>query len=162
MTGGVLNSGKIKIEGTSGKSYNLDDFTTVTSCPFPVGFGGFFQTDPNEIYSGTKWEQKKDVFILASGDTYAAGSTGGEAQHTLTVEEMPNHVHSYAADWTGGGGQGATSGEPWALVMSNAGDGIGTWAFGLDIKDHFGYTGGSQPHNNMPPYFSVPFWIRTA
>ena len=21
---------------------------------------------------------------------------------------------------------------------------------------------GSQPHNNMPPYFAMPFWIRTA
>ena len=57
--------------------------------PFPVGFGGFFQTDPNSIYSGTTWEQKKDVFILASGDTYKAGSTGGEAEHVMTEAELP-------------------------------------------------------------------------
>ena len=43
----------------------------MTSCPFPIGFGGFFKDNPNVLYEGTKWEQKKDVFILASGDTYA-------------------------------------------------------------------------------------------
>lgn len=130
---------------------------------YPVGsiYRSVLPTDPSELFGGT-WQRIKDVFLMAAGDKYAAGSTGGEAQHTLTVEEMPNHVHSYAADWTGGGGQGATSGEPWALVMSNAGDGIGTWAFGSDIKDPFGYTGGSQPHNNLPPYLAVYTWVRTA
>lgn len=66
---------------------------TVTSCPFPIGFGGFFKDNPNTIYSGTTWEQKKDVFVLAAGDTYPVGSTGGEAQHTLTVDEIPSHNH---------------------------------------------------------------------
>ena len=32
-------------------------------------------------YGGT-WEQIKDVFLLAAGDTYTAGSTGGSATHT--------------------------------------------------------------------------------
>ena len=134
---------------------------TVTSCPFPVGFGGFFKDNPNVLYEGTKWEQKKDVFILAAGEAYPAGSTGGEAEHQLTVDEMPNHVHPYAADWTGGGGSSNTNGEPWALVMTTSGDGVGEWAFGAD-KGCFGYVGGSQPHNNLPPFYSMPFWIRTA
>lgn len=43
---------------------------------------------------GGTWEQIKDTFILAVGDTYAIGSSGGEASHTLTVNEMPSHGHS--------------------------------------------------------------------
>ena len=27
---------------------------------------------------------------------------------------------------------------------------------------HFEFTGGSQPHNNMPPYITVYMWKRTA
>lgn len=38
-------------------------------------------TSPASLFGGT-WERIKDRFILAAGDTYAAGSTGGEATHT--------------------------------------------------------------------------------
>ena len=49
-------------------------------------------TDPGELFGGT-WEQVKDKFILAAGDTYTAGTTGGAASHTLTVAELPAHSH---------------------------------------------------------------------
>lgn len=115
-------------------------------CPFPVGYGGFFQTDPNSIYAGTTWEQKKDVFILASGTTYSAGSTGGEAAHTLTVEEMPSHSH------------GATA----VYSYPNGSKTANNWTEGKDISISSVNTGGSLAHNNMPPYFAMPFWIRKA
>ena len=124
---------------------------TMTNCPFPVGYGGFFQTDPNTLYSGTKWEQKKDVFILAAGATYPAGSTGGEAQHTLTEAEIPSHTHAYSP-------------APDVAVGITPNPSSGTWTY-LMLEARTGYTaptGGSQPHNNMPPYYSMPFWIRTA
>lgn len=136
---------------------------TANRCPFPVGYGGFFQTDPNTIYSGTTWEQKKDVFILASGDSYAVGSTGGEAQHTLTENEMPRHMHQERC------GDQSTSQNISAVKRRAANGGEegvileGKWAStGLDGNVTTGLSGGSQPHNNMPPYFAMPFWIRTA
>ena len=154
--GGVLNSGKIKIQGTSGKNYNLDNFTTVSSCPFPVGFGGFFQIDPNTIYAGTTWAQKKDVFILASGTVYPVGSTGGEAVHTLTVEEMPSHNHNARTIGATSDVNIAKSAHAWlALRGANNSD--------IGLPDSITYTrGGDKPHNNMPPYYAMPFWIRTA
>ena len=75
---------------------------------------------------------------------------------------MPNYVHPYAADLVAGCGSSSTNGESWALVMTNSGDGVGEWAFGSDTKDRFGYVGGNQPHNNMPPYLTVYIWQRTA
>lgn len=50
--------------------------------------------NPNNQYPGTTWTQIKDKFILAAGDTYSNGSTGGAATVTLTVDEMPSHSHS--------------------------------------------------------------------
>ena len=142
-----------------------DALKAANRCPFPIGYGGFFQTDPNSIYEGTTWEQKKDVFILASGDTYGAGSTGGEAQHKLTIDEMPNHRHLPYAD-------GNSTNPDFKLLMGSDTeykDSAGTSRYRVQtsnyVKGFEAYTnsvGGSQPHNNMPPYYSMPFWIRTA
>ena len=49
--------------------------------------------NPNILFGGT-WEQIKDRFVLAAGDTYINGNTGGSATVTLTNEQMPNHNHS--------------------------------------------------------------------
>lgn len=129
-----------------------------SGCPFPVGFGGFFQTDPNTLYSGTKWEQKKDVFILAAGDTYKAGSTGGEAQHTLTEAELPKLSGGIdqIIRYSNNGASGIISAKKNTLKFpSGADENCSSW--NIDIS-----FGSSQPHNNMPPYFAMPFWIRTA
>lgn len=140
-------------------------------CPFPVGYGGFFQTDPNTIYSGTTWKQKKDVFILAAGDTYPAGSTGGEAKHVLTVDEMANHTHMIKLTSTNqSGGYLPKGSKSTSCVINNyengsgAGNGVICDRAGqeVSIKTINTDTGGSQPHNNMPPYYTMPFWIRTA
>ena len=142
------------------KSAN-DALRAANRCPFPIGYGGFFQTDPNSIYADTTWEQKKDVFILASGNTYGAGSTGGEAQHTLTVDEMPSHRHS---------SNSFADGYPTSTANSSN---YCTWVnYGIHDSNspdtaesgpiRTSQVGGSKPHNNMPPYYSMPFWIRTA
>lgn len=51
-------------------------------------------TNPGTLFGGT-WSQIKDKFILAAGDTYTNGATGGAATVTLTVEQIPSHNHSF-------------------------------------------------------------------
>lgn len=50
--------------------------------------------NPGDIYGGT-WKQIKDRFILAAGDTYSNGEAGGNANTTLTAENLPSHSHSF-------------------------------------------------------------------
>lgn len=50
-------------------------------------------TNPAQLFGGT-WEQIQGRFLLASSTNYAAGSTGGEANHVLTSQEMPSHKHT--------------------------------------------------------------------
>ena len=58
--------------------------------------------DPNVLFGGT-WTKIEDVFLLASGENVPAGTTGGEAVHTLTTEELPVHRHSaYGNDTSSG------------------------------------------------------------
>ena len=116
---------------------------------FPVGAIYLSVTDvsPAELFGGT-WERIKDTFFLAAGDTYAAGSTGGEATHTLSENEMPSHYHSIQntglARFTP-----ASSSSYWCWF--NAG--------GYNQAVSYN-TGGSGAHNNMPPYLSVYAWKR--
>ena len=104
------------------------------------------------MFGGT-WEQLQDRFLLAAGTTYSAGSTGGESSHTLTADEMPVHTHK-----TGNhAGHYAFGGNP-AEAGPAYGSGFGTALTEIDT----GSTGGSQAHNNMPPYLAVYMWKRTA
>lgn len=117
----------------------------------PVGslYQSTDSTSPAELFGGT-WEQIKDVFLLAAGDSHAAGSTGGEETHVLTAAEMANHTHGY--DYTG---QSDTTGTGAIKIVSPGGTANA-------------YTGkatsncGGQAHNNMPPYLAVYTWRRTA
>lgn len=111
-------------------------------CIFPVGFIVHLtvDTDPAEFFGG-KWQRIKGRFLLAADDTYPAGSTGGEAEHTLTVDELPDvPVVAPTGTRTGHGTIGGSN--------------MYTWT-----NDWTHYWKG-QPHNNMPPYRSVYIWER--
>ena len=86
-------------------------------------------------YFGGQWEQLKDVFLLMDGDIYQAGSTGGEASHKLTTDELPSNSIKTAS--TG----------------SNSDGFIGRNGYSSDGSYNFG--GQGQAHNNMPPYLTV-------
>lgn len=51
---------------------------TLLLAAHPVGsyYWSSEATDPGELFGGT-WERIKDKFVLAAGDSYAAGATGG-------------------------------------------------------------------------------------
>lgn len=102
-------------------------------------------TSPQTLFGGT-WQRIQDRFLLCAGATYAAGSTGGEASHTLTVDEMPAHSHVLAGDVQEWG----TPARPYF--------GAGQY----DDTVETGSAGGGQAHNNMPPYLAVYAWRRTA
>ena len=50
-------------------------------------------TDPKYILGGT-WTQIKDRFVLAAGNTYTNGATGGASTVKLTESQLPAHTHS--------------------------------------------------------------------
>lgn len=51
--------------------------------------------NPATTFGGGTWTQIKDKFILAAGDTYSNGATGGSATVTLTENQIPSHKHSF-------------------------------------------------------------------
>lgn len=120
---------------------------------YPVGsiYMSVNSTSPATLFGGT-WTELQGRFLLGRSSTYAAGSTGGEATHTLTVAEMPKHNHNMADNDAGYfAGWGSRNG--WAQASANITSG------GRFFTD---YAGNSKPHNNMPPYLSVYMWKRTG
>lgn len=124
----------------------------ILSKVYPVGsiYMSLSSTDPKTLFGGT-WERLKDRFLLAAGDRYSAGATGGEATHTLTKDEMPSHNH-YAAinGGTDSYGQNRTTIGSFANKAQGYSDSSTIFA-----------TGGGNAHNNMPPYLAVYMWKRT-
>ena len=125
--------------------------------------------DPNVTWAPQKWKKLEDGRVtIASNSSYPVGTNGGSTthlhstkDHTLTVEEMPAHVHSFSKP-------------AWANTEYRAGDryfcakgwnSISTETFGST-----NYTGGSRAHNHgdtgsastMQPYTAVNRWKRIS
>ena len=86
---------------------------------YPVGAFYFSASsdNPATLFGGT-WTQIKDTFILAAGTKYKAGTTGGEATHTLTAPEMPNHYHDEYVGNDGGDSSAPSGYIGWPSISS--------------------------------------------
>lgn len=110
--------------------------------------------NPNTIIG--KWEPFGGGRVTVGVDVNnpimnEAGKTFGENEHTLTVDEMPQHNHAqYVTAKTN-----PTTG---VRVDYNEDGASGAFEQGINT----GNTGGGQPHNNMQSSVSVYRWIRIS
>lgn len=84
-------------------------------------------------------------------------AAGGEAVHTLTVSEIPQHTHQAI-----GGSEAATLPNPSGNVWGTMAATRPIYASTPNVKmnsEAIGTTGASQGHNNMQPYTAVSFCI---
>lgn len=130
---------------------------------YPVGRTITCDHNPQDDYPWQKWEQDfKDRFPLGAGDTYSEGATGGEAQHTLTVDEMPNHRHS-SDNYQDGYANANLYGTDKYTTWVNYGIHSNNEPFSGETGPvRTSWVGGSKPHNNLPPYKAACMWTRTA
>ena len=150
---------------------------------YPIGsvYLSVSSTSPASLFGGT-WEQIKDQFLLAAGDTYNAGTTGGSATinlqhyhttsaHTLTTSEIPAHQHKEHNNLVGWRNSSSeTIGDLFQYATAPK-------SFNTNDKNKY-YTdsagsGGSHSHGNtgnalsasqsiLPPYLAVYMWKRIA
>jgi microcystin-dependent protein len=87
----------------------------------------------------------REVFVLGAGPVHSVGDTGGEASHTLTIDEIPEHAHVvYRA---------SSIGTASTRVAGGASNTIGATATTA--------VGGGLAHNNMPPFNTLLPVIKT-
>lgn len=85
-------------------------------------------------------------FVLGSSESHAMGENGGSEEVTLTIEQMPRHYHSI----------------PYSLVVSQGGSNrtsslVGSTNANVESSS---YSGSSQPHSNMPPYYVLAYIMK--
>lgn len=131
-----------------GAALTVDDIYPVGSIYMSVN-----DTDPARLFGGT-WERIKERFLLGAGDTHTAGSTGGEFEHKLTVQEIPTHAHYQRT----GNESGAEDNVYLPFAVSSH---LMHWVERTPTMQT-SPTGGNMPHNITPPYLAVYIWKRTA
>lgn len=127
-----------------------DQMQATASKLYPVGsvYISFNSTNPQTLFGGT-WVRLKDRFLLASGDTYAANTTGGSATKTIAVNNMPAHNHtvnasgnhSHTATTSTAGNHTHTGTTSWG------GEHTHTFTYPNRANPDHAITGGSAGHN---------------
>jgi len=110
---------------------------------------------------------------LGAGGTKVLGTTGGEATHVLTIDELPAHGHTATTDAQGNHQHMTTVTTPaafgsvgtgWTMALGNSGVSSSSLALTSAAGAHShtvtaGNTGGGAAHNNMPPYITINYSI---
>lgn len=138
---------------------------------YPVGsiYMSVNSTNPSTLFGGS-WERIQDRFLLASGNSYGAGSTGGSADSVVVSHTHAQTAHSHGFRdgdkvWTTASGSteagnqisgtakyyAATAKKDYTWITRTTGETANIHATGVDG------TG-----KNMPPYLAVYVWKRTA
>lgn len=100
----------------------------------------------------------QDMFILGAGPNHAVGTTGGSEEVTLTVAQMPSHSHNERIRFDGnhyGSMSGITSINPVPTLQIKDSAMTSIPSPGTVDPMPTSETGSSQPHPNMPPYYSL-------
>lgn len=147
VTAGAAGTGTLSLPVKTGTLALTSDISAVKTGFFPVGYIYITTSSasPAGIFGGT-WEQIKDKFLLAAGDTYTAGSTGGSAD-AVVVE----HRHLQSVSPSSGTDSGVSTWE--ATTLYNGGN---------KITAYTSYEGVNGAGKNLPPYLVVHVWKRIA
>lgn len=142
---------------------------------YPIGsiYMSFNSTEPSILFGGTQ-ERIKDRFILAAGDSYTAGATGGETTHEHNWGLRYNLFYGgfmgrdnevlrglkYSGTSIADIVEGVNTGDSKAMVSNT---GVGS-DYTTDTRNSAGYNliSNTSSASSLPPYLVAYMWYRTA
>lgn len=149
---------------TQGTALNKVFFDAVNRYLVPVGVICLWSGSASNIPTG--WvlcngsngtPDLRDRFIVGAGNSYNVGATGGEASHTLTVNELPAHNHGFRYR--------ASAGANHSALGLNTGSASSDYVTPHTTKtvtnnDLVVDAGGGQAHENRPPYYALCYIMK--
>lgn len=148
---GKTSDSYLQKTGTAADSAKLGgkSLAEIMMMMYPVGaiYISTNETSPASLFGGS-WERIYERFLLAANSVYAAGSTGGSANVTLTMKQIPKHTIRIR--------EATSSGEDTGYRFTAT---QGTYSMAGSYTEP---VGGGEPHNNMPPYLAVYMWKRVS
>ena len=155
-----------RVQDQSSSALNIKDIINIV---YPVGsyYWSSNATSPSELFGGT-WEQVKDRFVLAAGDSYKVGNSGGSASHSHTLSANGAACIGNYSNVTA-----FSSGGRYKWKDYNSGSNMWAWTHNADgavtsSTNHYNdgsfvsLTGSTDAANNMPPYITAYCWHRVA
>ena len=137
---------------------------------YPIGsiYLTMNSANPGTKFTGTTWQRiSQGRFLLGVGDSYTAGTTGGESEVTLTTAQMPSHIHKlFTTEKVENPGNiisnpdNKVAGQ--RAVSEDSGNYYMQVSNGEVIAGNSSSVGGGEPHNNMPPYLVCYMWQRIS
>ena len=122
---------------------------------YPVGsiYMSAVNVSPASFLGGTWQAIEQGRMLMAAGSSWQAGTTGGAAYHTLTVQEMPAHDHSATETSAGAHAHGASTGSAGAHSHSGSTNNAGN-------HYHTGTTNGAGSHSHTRGSMNITgaFW----
>lgn len=141
---------------------------------YPVGsiYLSAAAVNPTDLFGIGTWEKIEDAFLLASGAYAPLGSIGGNENHTLTINEMPEHSHDFIKvvengtarltipTWPESINPGEGLDDYWHIDFTHERDITNNYYPYTSWAGKIANTGGGQPFSIMPPYLSINVWKR--
>lgn len=134
---------------------------------YPVGsiYMSVIDKDPGTFIGG-RWKRIKDCFLLAAGNKYPVGSSGGSASHSHTLSNNGAACIGNFSNVTA-----FSTGHKYFWKDYSTGTNMWAWTHNVDnvvtsSTDHYndgsfvGLTGSTDMTNSMPPYTTVYVWLR--
>lgn len=124
-------------------------------------------TNPKTFLGFGTWQLiSQNRMLIGAGDKYIAGSTGGSETVALTTTQVPAvegqiGIHGGATATNIHTVQGCFSA---GITNTNKYVYTGSGTTGADSIGQIRFSNGGtgSAHNNMPPYFAIYIWRRTA
>lgn len=149
---------------------DVTNISAFLSNVYPVGciYTEITGVNPSTTFGFGSWVAFGAGRVLVGNGTsdqsFTAGTSGGESNHTLSSNEMPSHTHSitdpgHTHTYSWGTGTATGSGTTFMLPAGfNNNQATSSNTTGVTANN----TGGGASHNNLQPYIVVYFWQRTA
>lgn len=154
---------------SGGTDLNAETLNYAFQLMHPVGsiYMTTVETNPEDIFGFGTWQLwgagKVPVCIDANDNDFnTVEKTGGEKEHTLTIEEMPSHSHKLNGNTNVVFDENSIY--PYLLASAKRGYADGSSVtFGGDYTINDTTTkGGGQSHNNLQPYITCYMFKRIA